>query len=100
MSHTDPNAHSPIGERRHARFVDLPLSARMKNRLGRAIENELLSSSSASTTLRRTMRDVASALRALGFTENDIRDGLALQIQTVALERGLDADSLVSRKPR
>jgi len=100
MRDPDSNSHMPIGERRHARHVDLPIDGRLKTRLGRAITNSLIKPSSALPTLRHAVQSASVALRAQGFTDATIAAKLALLIQSLALEGGLDADSIVSGKPR
>ena len=100
MRDPDSNTHVSIGERRHGHRVDLPLDGRLRMRLGRAITNSLVNPSRSNPTLRRTIVAVGSALRAQGFTEEGIRARLALLIQSIALDRGLNAGSIVSGRPR
>ena len=96
----DEPPRKPIGLTLHAAHVDLPLSDRLKVRIGRAIGNALTSPQRSMETLRRTVLLVASELRAQGFTDEGITARITLLMQSVALERGCDATSLVSGKPR
>jgi len=90
-----------IGARRHGRLVDLPVDARLKARLGRAVTNALMTTSGRSTPpLRRAVDAVVDAMRVQGFTDEGIRARLAMLIQAIALDGGLDAGSILSGRPR
>ena len=98
----DPGSRNiiPIAEKRHARLVDLPLEARLRTRLGRAITSALIKPGRSFPALRRTVNAAADALRAQGFTEEGISARLAHVVQSIALDAGLDAASVMSGKSR
>jgi hypothetical protein len=89
-----------IALRRRAAEINLPVSDRLRMRVGRALENALKTPRQSTPGLRRAIVLVAQELRAQGFTEEGIAARVAMLVQSVALARGLDTRSLVTGQSR
>lgn len=89
-----------MGLRRYRRIVALPLSPRLKVRLGRAIVNALTNPQRCLPTLQRTTLVVLQTLRSQSLADDAITAQLRSLIEEIALSRGLSVGSLLSGRPR
>jgi len=96
----DPISDEALGLRRYGRIVALPLSPRLKVRLGRAIVNALTNPQRCLPTLRRTTLVVVQTLRSQSPADDAITAQLRCLVEEIALSRGLSVASLLSGRPR
>jgi hypothetical protein len=91
---------NPIGLRRYAPGIDLPIDQRLRTRLGRALIYGLTNPVRGVPTTRRVVLIVRRALNAQGYSDDAVRLELERLMEEVALRHGLDTTSVLSGRSR